>query len=134
VKSTPPKAESHPNTFAWFVLIQRFSDAARNAWAGATAAAPKGGKAAAAAPAKKEEPKKEAKKDDDEMDLFGDDDEDEVRFSLRACLPAGLLCLPYLIGNLIFNYRKLPPLLRLRRRRPLPPLPPRPRLYPLPSH
>jgi len=77
VKSAPPKAEAHPNTFAWFVLVQRFSDAARNAWAGATAAPAKGGKTAAA-PAKKEEPKKEAKKaDDDEMDLFGDDDEDE---------------------------------------------------------
>lgn len=71
VKSAPPTAATHPNTFAWFVLVQRFSDAARSAWAGAAQAAPA---KKAAAPAKKEEAKP-AKADDDEMDLFGDDDE-----------------------------------------------------------
>lgn len=78
VKANVPSAATHPNTFAWFVLVNRFSEAARNSWAAAQAAAPaKGGKAA---PAKKEEPKKEAKPAaaDDEMDLFGDDDEDDA--------------------------------------------------------
>jgi elongation factor 1-beta len=80
VKANVPSAATHPNTFAWFVLVNRFSDAARNSWAAAQAAAPaKGGKAA---PAKKDEPKKEepkkAAKADDDMDLFGDDDEDDA--------------------------------------------------------
>ena len=78
VKANVPSAATYPNTFAWFVLVNRFSDAARNSWAAAQAAAPAKGKAAA--PAKKEEPKKETKKaDDDEMDLFGDEDEEAVR-------------------------------------------------------
>lgn len=72
VKASVPSAATHPNTFAWFVLVNRFSDAARNSWAGAQAAPAKGGKAA---PAKKEE---KPKADDDEMDLFGDDNEDDV--------------------------------------------------------
>ena len=56
VKAHVPSAATHPNTFAWFVLVNRFSEAARNSWAAAQAAAPaKGGKPAA--PAKKEEPK-----------------------------------------------------------------------------
>lgn len=78
MKNTVPSAATHPNTFAWFVLVHRFSDAIRNSWAGAQAAAAKGGdkKAAAAAPAKKEEAPK--KKEDDDMDLFGDDDEDDA--------------------------------------------------------
>jgi len=77
VKGKVPSAATHPNTFAWFVLVNRFSEVARNSWTAAQAAAAKGGKAA---PAKKDEPKKEAKKaDDDEMDLFGDDDEEAVR-------------------------------------------------------
>lgn len=77
MKAAPPSAATHPNTFAWFVLVHRFSDAARALWGGAAPA-----KAAAKpAPAKKEEPKKEAAKpkaDDDDMDLFGDDDEDDA--------------------------------------------------------
>ena len=81
MKANVPSAATFPNTFAWFVLVNRFSDAARNSWAAAQAAAPAKGKAAA--PAKKEEPKKEApkaetKKADDDMDLFGDDDEDDA--------------------------------------------------------
>jgi hypothetical protein len=80
VKNNVPKAETHPNTFAWFVLIHRFSETIRNSWAGAATAAPaKGGAKPAAAP-KKEEPKKEEKpaKADDDMDLFGDDDEEDA--------------------------------------------------------
>ncbi len=94
VKSNPPTAATHPNTFAWFVLVNRFSDSIRGSWAGAQGAAAKGAKAA---PAKKEEPKKKA--DDDEMDLFGDDDEeDAVSLSyLFRCLSACVDAL-YLIG------------------------------------
>jgi elongation factor 1-beta len=72
VKANVPSAATHPNTFAWFVLVNRFSDAARNSWTGAQAAPAKGGKAAPAAPKKEEKPKA-----DDDMDLFGDDDEDD---------------------------------------------------------
>jgi len=77
LKNTVPSPATHPNTFAWWVLVHRFSDAIRNSWAGAQPAAAKGGdKKATPAPAKKEEAPK--KKDDDDMDLFGDDDEDDA--------------------------------------------------------
>ena len=74
LKSNPPSAQTHPNTFAWFVLVGRFTDAVRNSWTAGQQAAPA---KAAKQPVKKEEPKKEepAKKEEDEMDLFGDDDE-----------------------------------------------------------
>lgn len=88
VKSNPPSAATHPNTFAWFVLIHRFQDVVRNTWAGAQVAAAKGAKPAAAAKKeepKKEEPKKAAKADEDEMDLFGDDDEEEAAVSIFEC-------------------------------------------------
>lgn len=76
MKSTPPSAQTHPHTFAWFVLINRFTDAVRNSWAASGKAAP--AKPAKAEP-KKEEPKKEEKAAaDEEMDLFGDEEEDEV--------------------------------------------------------
>lgn len=83
MKASPPTAGAYPNTFAWFVLVHRFSDAARAAWTGPQAAAPKGEKKPAAK--KEEAPKVEAPKvveapkkadDDDDMDLFGDDDEE----------------------------------------------------------
>jgi hypothetical protein len=84
LKNTPPSVATHPNTFAWFVLLHRFSDAIRNSWAGAQAAPAKGGDKKAA-PAKKEEASK--KKDDDDMDLFGDDDEEDLvsfyRFTMQ---------------------------------------------------
>lgn len=85
VNWSAPNPATFPNTFAWYVLVHKFSETARAAWAGATAAP---AKAAKAAPAKKEDVKAEAPKaavkaeaakaDDDEMDLFGDDDEDDV--------------------------------------------------------
>ncbi len=82
MKGAAPSAATHPNTFAWFVLIHRFSDNLRKTWTGAAAqAAPAKGVDKKAAPAKKEEPKKEEatkKKDDDDMDLFGDDDEEDL--------------------------------------------------------
>ena len=78
VKNNVPNVATHPNTFAWFVLIHRFSDAIRNSWAGAQAAPAKGGDKKAA-PAKKEEaPKKEEKPADDDLDLFGDDAEEDA--------------------------------------------------------
>lgn len=86
LKNTPPSAATHPNTFAWWVLIHRFSDAAKATWTGAQPAAPAKGGKTAAAPAKKEEPKKEEPKKkaaDDDMDLFGDDDEDDA---VSVCL------------------------------------------------
>lgn len=81
LKASPPSAETHPHTFAWFTLVYMFDDSVRNTWGGAAAAPAKGGKPAAKQEAKKEAPKTEAPKkaDDDEMDLFGDDEPTEVR-------------------------------------------------------
>jgi len=78
VKNSPPSAETHPHSFAWFVLIQRFHESVRNSWAAAGGAA-KGGdkKVAAKTEAKKEEPKKAAA-DDDDFDPFADNGDDEV--------------------------------------------------------
>ena len=71
-------AETHPNLFAWFCLVSKFSDAVKNSWAEATSA--KGGKGG-----KKEDTKKEVKKeDDDDMDLFGDDDEEDAEAAKAA--------------------------------------------------
>jgi len=65
-------AETHPNVFAWFTLVSKFSDAAKNTWAAAAAGgAAKGGKGKGG---KKDAPKKEEK--DDMDDLFGSDDDD----------------------------------------------------------
>lgn len=77
MKSAPPSAETHPNTFAWFSLVGRFADSVRSTWGGAAPA-----KAGAKPAAAKEAPKEEAPKDngDDDMDLFGDDEPDEVSF------------------------------------------------------
>lgn len=81
VKNSAPSVQSHPHTYAWFVLLSRFTDAVRNSWAATAQPAAKGGdkKPAAKQEAKKEEPKKEEKPAaDDDMDLFGDDDEDDA--------------------------------------------------------
>ena len=90
VKTAVPTAAAYPNTFAWYVLVQRFSDVARGTWAGPQAAAPKQAKAAAPkkeeAPKVEEAPKKAA--DDDEMDLFGSDNEEE-NVSIDSCLFSG---------------------------------------------
>lgn len=73
MKNSPPSAESHPHTFAWFALVQRFHESVRTSWAAAGAPAKGGDKKGAE---KKEEPKKAAA--DDEFDLFGDEEPDEV--------------------------------------------------------
>lgn len=78
VKTSPPSAETHPHTFAWFVLVQRFHDTVRASWAAPAGAAPKGGdKKGAKQEAKKEEPKKETA-DEDDFDPFADNGDDEV--------------------------------------------------------
>ena len=78
-------AETHPNTFAWFALVSKFSDKVKATWAagGAPAAGGKGkGKGG-----KKEAPKK--KDDDVEMDdLFGDDDDDGAAKAAAAAAKA----------------------------------------------
>jgi len=38
LKSSPPSAETHPNTFAWFTLVQRFNESVRSTWGGAAPA------------------------------------------------------------------------------------------------
>jgi hypothetical protein len=72
-KASAPTTAGHPNAFAWFCLVSKFTDAVRATWG--AAAAGKGGKADKKG-AKKEEKKAETKKADDDMDLFGDDDDD----------------------------------------------------------
>lgn len=96
VKSSPPTAETHPNLFAWFYLVMKFTDNVRNSWAAAGGA--KGGekKAAAAAPKQAEAKKEEKPKEDDDMDLFGDDDQEEDAVSLYLIVNA---ILKYNIGN-----------------------------------
>jgi phenylalanyl-tRNA synthetase alpha chain len=54
-----PKPASQPNTYNWFSLVTKFSDAKKDAW-----------------PVKKAE-KKKAVEDDDDIDMFGSDDEDD---------------------------------------------------------
>jgi len=68
-------AETHPNVFAWFTLVSKFSDAVKNTWAagGADKGGAKGGKGEGGKGGKKDEKKKE---EVDMDDLFGDDDDD----------------------------------------------------------
>merc|ERR1711937_927510 len=80
LKAGTLSAETHPHAFAWFCLVFKFSDAVRNSWPAAGAAAGgkkdggKGGKAKGGKGKKEEAAKKE---DDVDMDdLFGDDDDD----------------------------------------------------------
>ena len=83
-----PNPNSHPNAFAWYCLVAKFSEGARAGWTGGAA----GGKGAAGGEeakgkggkkdkggkkGKKEEPKKE-EAEMDEDDLFGSDDGDAV--------------------------------------------------------
>ena len=81
-----PNANSHPNTFAWYCLVSKFTDAAKAGWTGGAAgkadagaaAGGKGKKDKGGKKGKKEEPKKK-EEEVDEDDLFGsDDDEDAV--------------------------------------------------------
>ena len=72
---TVPSPATHPNTFAWWCLVAKFSPAVRATWTGAAAAPAKGGAKKADAPAKTEA--KAAKKDDDEFDPFAEEGEDD---------------------------------------------------------
>ena len=85
LKGADISAETHPNAFAWFCLVSKFTDAVRATWpaGGAAAKGGKGGKGG-----KKEEKKAEKKDDDDEMDLFGDDDEEDAEAAKKAAAAA----------------------------------------------
>ncbi len=77
VKNSPPSPNSHPHTYAWFVLVRRFTDAVRNLWGGAAAGGAKGGKQAPKQEAKKEAPKK-VEAEEDDFDPFAEGGDDEV--------------------------------------------------------
>ena len=74
VKGENISAESHPHTFAWFVLVSKFTDAVKKTWPAGGAAAAKGGDKGGKKGGKKEEKPAAA----DDMDLFGDDNEDDA--------------------------------------------------------
>lgn len=101
VKSSPPSAETHPHLFAWFYLVNRFTDAVKGTWA-AAGGATKGAEKKPAAPKKEEAKKEEAKKEvkpkeeEDEIDLFGDDTEEDA---------VSLYLIPS--ANIKLYYRKL---------------------------
>ena len=80
IKTSPPNVATHPHTFAWWVLVAKFTDAVRASWTGAAAAPAAPKKAAKAAPAKEEPKKEEPKKeeDDDDFDPFAEDEEDDI--------------------------------------------------------
>ena len=67
-----PSPATHPNTFAWWCLVAKFTPPVRASWTGSAAAPAKGGKKEAA-PAKAAP----AKKDDDDFDPFADEGEDD---------------------------------------------------------
>merc|ERR1712127_155451 len=80
-------AETHPNVFAWFFLVSKFSEAIMKQWPAGGAAA--GGKAKGGKGGDKKGAKKEAKKEEDELDdLFGEEDEDEAQAARFAAVAA----------------------------------------------
>ena len=79
LKTETLSAATHPHVFAWFCLVQKFSDAVTATWGAAGAPAAKGGKGGN---------KKEAKPADDDLDLFGDDNEDDAAAALAASAAA----------------------------------------------
>lgn len=72
IKATPPRAESHPNTFAWYAQVGKFKPEVRQTWKG---------EAVIPAPVINREEKKApaaaAEDDIDEDDLFGDGGDDD---------------------------------------------------------
>jgi hypothetical protein len=76
VKSLEISPATHPNLFGWWSLTRRFTDVVRGAWGAAAkpvekkAAAPKKEETAAATTTAAA---------DDDVDLFGDEEETEVR-------------------------------------------------------
>jgi hypothetical protein len=84
LKSSSPSAETHPNVFAWFYLVKRFTDDVKKTWGGAAA----GKQEKKPAQGKKEE---KPKAEGDDVDLFGDDDEEDEVSS-------------YLIGLKIYHW------------------------------
>lgn len=70
MKASVPNVETHPHTYAWFCLINKFHDSVRNSWAAGAAA--KGAEKKPAAPKKEEKKEEKPAADDDELDLFGE--------------------------------------------------------------
>lgn len=96
IKGNAPNVETHPHTFAWFVLVNKFHDSVKNSWAAAAPA-----KGAKAAPKKEEKKEEKPAADDDEMDLFGDGpSEVRLSFDIRCFLDVSTIFLSilYLIG------------------------------------
>ena len=80
IKDTPPVAEHHPHTFAWFGFVAKFKPEIRAKWTGdAVVAAPK--IVSAAAKAKDAAP---AGGDEDEFDPFADEDPEEAAAAAEA--------------------------------------------------
>ena len=77
MKTTSPSAETHPNVFAWFTLVKRFTDAVRATWGASAVAKTQEKKPAAAKKVEEEKPKAEAAEDD----LFGSDEEEDDEVS-----------------------------------------------------
>ena len=75
-----PSADTHPNTFAWWALVSRFTEDVRKSWKDAAGAkAAKGGKKEA----KKEAPKASAAAaDDDDFDPFAEGGEEDAEVSI----------------------------------------------------
>ena len=74
LKSESLNAGTHPHVFAWFCLVSKFTDVVRKTWpAGAGAKADKkGGKA------DKKETKKEDKLEDEDLNLFGEENKEDL--------------------------------------------------------
>ena len=79
-----PNPDTHPNTFAWWSLVDRFTDDVKAGWkdSGAATAGGKGGKKGGKKEEKKEEKKPDASSaaaaaDDVEFDPFADTGEDD---------------------------------------------------------
>ena len=84
-----PSPDTHPNTFAWWVLVSRFSDDVKKTWGAAAGGKKDAGKKGGKQEKKKEEPKAAAAAaaaDEDDFDPFaegGDDDGDLAEFEAR---------------------------------------------------
>jgi hypothetical protein len=70
---------THPHTFAWFILVNRFHETVRASWGGAPSKKVEKveKKVEDKVEAKVEATKEEKPADDDDMDLFGDDSEED---------------------------------------------------------
>ena len=83
-----PNPDTHPNTFAWWALVSRFTDEVRKGWTGAAAAGGKGKGKKEKEQKKKEEPKAAAAAaaaaDDDDFDPFAEGGEEDAEAAAAA--------------------------------------------------